>query len=400
MGFAYRSLGLVPLFVVAGIASGCGDDPAPAAGGASPAPAAREDVAFVNGGSSTDSSPTGNPSLSSPTAQGCKASLRGKSAAATWCERGDYFTWDSTTTSGAKLNLFWGCAGDATKPAILMVHGWPTSSFDYAAMADDLASSYRVCWLDTPGYGFSDKPATYTYSLFEDAAIVDYFARNVARLGSFALMTHDKGDSVGLELLREYQANLAAGGSPYTITHHFLFNGNIYLPLANLSNLQLSLLDPETGSAYAESLTGTQLALSLGLATFSPPLTPSGVSDLASIFDYQDGTAVMDSTVQYLNERSQYEVTWLETLSASGVPLTMVWGEKDTIAPPDVADYVWDEYVGPRVAPARYYRHPCANHYVITDHAADDATIVRAALGGTTATFPAGDCSPYMKATH
>jgi pimeloyl-ACP methyl ester carboxylesterase len=334
---------------------------------------------------------------SAPT--GCKASLKGASASAAWCNRGSYFTWASTTTPDTTLQIYWGCAGDVSRPAIYMNHGFPTSSFDFNALVDDLSSSYRVCWLDTPGYGFSDKPAVYTYSIFEDAAIVDHFIRSVARLESFALLTHDKGDSVGLELLRQYGEKVGAGQDPgYAITQHFLLNGNIYLPLANLSGLQLSLLDPETGDEYADSLSGTQLALTLGVATYSPPLTARPMNDLAAVFDYQDGTSVMDSTVQYLNEREDYEDTWLEALANTSVPLTIIWGEKDTIAPTAVADYAWDHYVAPRTAPARYYRHPCANHYLPSDHAADVATIVRASMAGTTATFTPDTCAPYLKA--
>lgn len=334
-------------------------------------------------------------------ATGCAEALSGPGAAAAWCRKGGYFTWESTTTPGVSLQIFWGCAGSPSAPAIYMNHGFPTSSFDFDALVSALSATHRVCWLDTPGYGFSDKPAVYTYSIFEDAAIVDHFVREIAGLQSFALLTHDKGDSVGLELLRLYEEKLAAGESPgYTLTHHFLLNGNVYLPLADLTQLQLALLDPETGPEYADSMSGGQLALGLGLSTYSPPLSAQGMIELARVFDYQDGTSVMDSTVQYLNERSEHELEWLAAIGESEVPLTIVWGEEDDIAPTDVADYVWDNYAAPRPAAARYYRHPCANHYLPTDHAADVATIVEAALAGTTATFPASACAPYVLAEH
>jgi pimeloyl-ACP methyl ester carboxylesterase len=41
---------------------------------------------------------------------------------------------------------------------LLLIHGWPPSSIDWFEVADQLSGSFRVCALDFPGYGFSDKP--------------------------------------------------------------------------------------------------------------------------------------------------------------------------------------------------------------------------------------------------
>ena len=56
-----------------------------------------------------------------------------------------------------------------------MIHGYPTSSFDFGLLMQDLGDAYYICALDTPGYGFSDKPQNaYDYSIFDDAQLVDY----------------------------------------------------------------------------------------------------------------------------------------------------------------------------------------------------------------------------------
>jgi len=58
--------------------------------------------------------------------------------------------------------------------AILMIHGYPTSSFDYVPLFDDLKNKYYACALDTPGYAFSDKtPGGYDYSIDDDTRLVD-----------------------------------------------------------------------------------------------------------------------------------------------------------------------------------------------------------------------------------
>jgi len=178
-------------------------------------------------------------------------------AAFDWCKAGEYFSWKSTLPENAAfapLNIFHICQGNPDNPAILMIHGYPTSSFDYADLFRELSKDHYVCALDTPGYGFSDKPRDgYEYSMFDDARLVDEYIRKVADLDEFTLFTHDKGDSVGLALLQIYQAYNV---KPYTINHHFITNGNIYLPLAQLTVGQKALLNPSLGPFLSSLIIG------------------------------------------------------------------------------------------------------------------------------------------------
>jgi pimeloyl-ACP methyl ester carboxylesterase len=140
------------------------------------------------------------------------------------------------------LSIFYTCQGSPDHPAILLIHGFPTSSFDFYRLVTALAPDYYLCALDTPGYGFSDKPNdAYEYSLFDDAALVDYFVRTKLARKTFTLLTHDKGDSVGLIFLQRY---LEDHSYPAQLTQHIILNGNLYLPLAILSAVQNALLDP------------------------------------------------------------------------------------------------------------------------------------------------------------
>ena len=55
------------------------------------------------------------------------------------------------------------------RETIILIHGFPTSSLDYADVIDPLAENYRVVVFDHIGFGFSDKPINYTYSLVDQA---------------------------------------------------------------------------------------------------------------------------------------------------------------------------------------------------------------------------------------
>lgn len=290
-------------------------------------------------------------------------------AALDWCNTGEYFSWESTLPINADfeaLNIFYICMGNPQNPAIVMIHGYPTSSFDYAPLFAKLSAEYYVCALDTPGYGFSDKPLDgFDYSIFDDAQLVDYYIREIVALDEFTLLTHDKGDSVGLALLQIYQTY--NNEKPYTINHHFITNGNIYLPLAQLTSGQKALLNPAMGPFISSLMIGTRLTEGLANLTFNTTLPQTEIDAYASIFDYQDGTAVQHEIIEYLNERAESEVGWLEALARSDVPTTIIWGELDAIAPLAVPDFVWENYLANIETPATYWRIPCANHYLQVD---------------------------------
>ena len=94
---------------------------------------------------------------------------------------------------------------------LLVLHGFPTSSFDYAAVLDRLRAGRRVVLFDMVGYGLSAKPdRAYSIALQADVAAAYVAALGIDRL---ALLTHDMGDTVGGELLaRRCRGHVAGGG--------------------------------------------------------------------------------------------------------------------------------------------------------------------------------------------
>jgi len=301
--------------------------------------------------------------------------------AAAWKASGRYFSWRSSLpeNQGKEVQIFYTCLGDQAKPAMLLLHGFPTSSFDYRLLAQELQGDFRLCMLDFPGYGFSDKPLSgYRYSLKEDAELAWHFVTKIVPLQQFALLSHDRGDSVALALLELYQA---AANPPFQITHQYILNGNVYLPLANLTPFQTRMLDPAQSAALVKNINPAMFAAGLGSSTYTPALKPDDptVRALGAIFAYQSGTDVLPSTIQYLNERKKMETTYLQVLARSVIPATLIWGVHDMIAPVRVADYVWNTALRARKAPGAFWIVPCGNHYVQHDQPQAIARIIRLA---------------------
>lgn len=296
---------------------------------------------------------------------------------AQWCAQGSYFTFSSPRNGGRNVSLYQRCAGNASGSIIFLGHGWPTSSYDYYDLSALLEETHFVCTIDYVGHGFSDKPpAPFVYSMFDHAqAIHDFLV--LKNITEFSYLTHDEGDSVGLIFLQAYLQR----AQPYKIIHHFILDGSIYLPLANLSKIQLALLNNITGPALQKTLSAEVLATGLGHDCYTPALSRTQISDLRTVFDYQNGTHILHETIQYLNERKEHENEWLAALGKSPVPCTMIWGTLDPIATKAIADYVWANYLSNRTsAPATYSVLQGANHYEQVDHAAAVAQLVLAAL--------------------
>ncbi len=297
-----------------------------------------------------------------------------------WLNSGGFFRWTSTleeNKSFGELNIFYIQNGDVRKPAILMIHGYPTSSFDFMELFNLLSTDYFVCALDTPGYGFSDKPRNgYKYSIEDDARLVDYYINELLKVRKLTLVTHDKGNSVGLALLDLYKNQ-----GRYSIGHLIITNGNVYLPLANLTCFQKILLNRLTGPVATKFVTGKLLANGLNRKTHNIKESREKVRSNAFILGYKNGGRIQHDIIQYLNQRKQNEVHWLENLENSNVPTALVWGEDDKIAPTKVSDYVWDNYLKVRTPKSSYWIIPKANHYVQNDRPVILSKLIRQSFG-------------------
>jgi pimeloyl-ACP methyl ester carboxylesterase len=296
------------------------------------------------------------------------------SRAEDWLRRGSFFAWRPRGADAAEVQVFHVEMGAADAPAIVLVHGFPTSSIDYFAVASLLRDEYRVCTIDFPGFGFSDKPLGWGYSLQRDAQLLEHYMADVLGLESAIVYAHDRGSSVAILH--------TIGDSRVRSEHLFLTNGNICLPLSNLTDVQRVMLDPERGPAALARTKPAALAAGMGEATFSPPRAADDpdVEALTAIFEHGGGLPVLHETIQYLRERAEHEQSWLHALRALDVPTTFIWGVYDTVSPPRVVNHVWDHYMMLKPGRNALYYVPDANHYVQNDRPDAVVETIRHAL--------------------
>src|SRR5215467_9791610 len=118
------------------------------------------------------------------------------------------------------LKIFYREAGADTSPAVLLLHGFPTSSHMFRNLIPALANDYHVVAPDLPGFGFSETPdrAQFRYTFDHLADVIDRFTA-VAGLACYAIYVFDYGAPVGLRL---------ALAHPERITALISQNGNAY----------------------------------------------------------------------------------------------------------------------------------------------------------------------------
>jgi pimeloyl-ACP methyl ester carboxylesterase len=116
--------------------------------------------------------------------------------------------------------IFYREAGRPDAPAVLLLHGFPTSSHMFRDLIPLLAERFRVVAPDLPGFGFSDSPdrAAFPYTFDRLAAIIDRFT-TIVGLERFAVYVFDYGAPIGFRL---------ALAHPERITAVISQNGNAY----------------------------------------------------------------------------------------------------------------------------------------------------------------------------
>jgi pimeloyl-ACP methyl ester carboxylesterase len=229
--------------------------------------------------------------------------------------------------------------GPEVHEPLLILHGFPTSSFDYAAVLDALRAGRRVLLLDGLGYGLSAKPDQH-YTLALQADLAQAFVAEVG-LGALALLTHDVGDTVGGELLARRQD----GTWDVEVTRRVVTNGSIYIEQAHLTNGQQLLLSlPDEKLSADIPIDAASLTRSLR-ETFSPnvhmpeagsrddPLPPTVEQILRD-----EGHTMLPRLIRYIEERRQNQARFTGAIERDPSPLHIVWGLDDPIAVPSMVD--------------------------------------------------------------
>jgi pimeloyl-ACP methyl ester carboxylesterase len=228
-----------------------------------------------------------------------------------------------------------------TRTPVLVLHGFPTSSWDFAAAIDRIAATRRVIALDFLGYGFSDKPPDFGASLFEQADVAELVARafDVTRAHVWA---HDMGTSVATELCARKERGLL----PFEMESLVLMNGSVHIELAHLTMGQLLLKSP-LGPLFARL--NTSLSFKAQMRRVFSAAHPPSEEELEGMWQLvarADGLKMMPALIRYTEERSRFRRRWIGALERLECPAFVAWGARDPVAVMPIADALATEIPG------------------------------------------------------
>jgi len=212
-------------------------------------------------------------------------------------------------------------------PAMTLLHGFPSSSHDWAKVAPVLAARHSLLMPDFLGFGASEKPAEHDYSLHEQTDLVEeLWARE--GVTTTIVVAHDYAVSVTQELL----ARRAEGSLAVELSAVHLLNGGLYPGVHRPQPGQTALLDPEQGPRVA-ALINEELFVAGLRPTFAETFDAREDStEMWRGMSRDGGSRLMHLLVRYMADREVHGERWVGALESTDVPVSFIWGMLDPVS--------------------------------------------------------------------
>lgn len=223
--------------------------------------------------------------------------------------------------------IFVHSSGNPDAEPLLLIHGFPTASWDWEALWPTLTERFRVYTLDLIGFGLSAKPTDYEYSIVDQANLCEAYLKEEG-VHSYHVLAHDYGDSVAQELLARKGE---PGEHPKLLSVAFL-NGGLF-PETHRPVLGQRLLLSPFGFLVSKLTSRSMLALNMS-RIFGPESKPDEdlIDDFWSLTTTNNGQAVMHRLIYYMVERRDHRQRWVGALQGGDVPLKLINGILDPIS--------------------------------------------------------------------
>ena len=267
------------------------------------------------------------------------------------------------------VQVFYRSAGDASAPVVLLLHGFPTSSFMFRELIPRLADQYRVIAPDLPGFGFTDVPAKreYTYSFDGLARTIEAFT-DVLDLKRYAIYVFDYGAPTGFRL---------AMRRPERVTAIISQNGNAYeeglgdawAPIRKYWS-EPSAENREVIRQAILNLEGTRWQYTHGVSNPDAIAPEVYWLDTALLERPGNRDIQLDLFLDYASNVKLYPI-FQEYFRSSKPPLLAIWGKNDPFfLPPGAEAFGKDN-------PNAQVQFLDTGHFALETHAVEIAAAIR-----------------------
>ena len=209
---------------------------------------------------------------------------------------------------------------DGGRP-VTLVHGFPTSSHDWAAVIPALVESgCRITTLDLLGFGASAKPGRHEYAIEEQASIVEEVWGYLG-IGPTALVAHDYGVSVAQELLHRDSERITAAA---------FLNGGLYPDLHRPIRVQALLHGP--AGAVLQYLSTEPMYRRTIRELLGRTVADDVLHDMWRSTTMNGGKRIQHRLLRYIDDRRVNSERWRSALENYRGPMLFVWGPADPIS--------------------------------------------------------------------
>jgi len=242
-----------------------------------------------------------------------------------WKAKGRYFTFENH-------QIYYSVQGEG--PVLLLLHGFPTSSYDWHKIHDELSKQFQVLTFDMLGYGFSDKPLKNNYSIFQQSDITEALLKQLT-ISSCEILAHDKGDTVANELI----ARQNKGQLSFQINSVCLLNGGLFPGIHKPRTVQWALMTPI--GKYIAKLYNFRMFRNTFDKIFGPNTKASQqeLEDLWYLINLKEGMRIFHLLIRYMQDRIDNEGRWLKALKETKIPHRLINGAFDPISGKHMADH-------------------------------------------------------------
>lgn len=241
-----------------------------------------------------------------------------------WCQHGTRLTYQGHA-------VFVRVAGSG--PALLLIHGYPTASYDWHSVWAALSQRYTLVAIDMLGLGLSDKPATLNYCIGGHADLQEWVMRTLG-FPRFSLMAHDLGVSVAQEMLARRMQNPGLADIDAVV----MLNGGLF-PETYRPRFILRLLSSPFGYLIARRMSRSAFERSMqplfGMASLPDTAL---IDDFWALVTHNDGLRVTHRVGRFWQERLTLRHRLVAPLLERAVPVRFINGLSDPNSGRHMAD--------------------------------------------------------------
>jgi pimeloyl-ACP methyl ester carboxylesterase len=215
---------------------------------------------------------------------------------------------------------------------LLLIHGFPTASWDWHYLWQPLSRRYRVIACDMLGFGDSDKPRNHPYSLMEQADLQQALLDHLDVSQPVHVLAHDYGDSVAQELLARH------GEGRFDVASCVFLNGGLFPETHRALFIQKLLLSP-LGWLIGRMFDRCSLDRDFS-RVFGPDTRPteSELDDFWSLIAANQGHHILYRLVSYIPERTRQRERWVRAMQQVRVPMRFITGASDPVSGRQMVD--------------------------------------------------------------